>query len=157
MDRDFSQVERDLLKRSHQIKGVFRWVFGWKSTMNVLNSLKNAIISSVHGYRQSLIATIAWFKDTKTQLERRFLHFGNYTNTSNNNNVERSFVWREIDVAFENRILTGAVINVDYIEPRWFLEDISSVVLERVQNTIEKHNCIKMIFNGEFDKYANKS
>jgi len=32
-------------------------------------------------------------------------------------------------------------------------------VLERVQNTIEKRNCIKMntIFNGEFDKCANNN
>ena len=27
---------------------------------------------------------------------------------------------------FENQILTNAVINTDYIEPRWFLEDVSS-------------------------------
>jgi len=78
------------------------------------------------------------------------------------NNVRRSFVWREIDAAFENRILTGAIINADYIEPRRFLEDISSVVLERVQDTIERLNCIKVntIYNGEFatgDKRANKS
>ncbi|KYQ58873.1 hypothetical protein ALC60_02117, partial [Trachymyrmex zeteki] len=43
-----------------------------------------------------------------------------------------------------------------------FLEDISSVVLERVQDTTERHNCVKVntIFNGEFvtgDKRANKS
>ena len=76
--------------------------------------------------------------------------------------MERSFVWQEIDAAFENRILIGAIINADYIESRRFLEDISSVVLERVQDAIERHNCIKvnMIFNGEFatgDKRANKS
>ncbi|KYN30222.1 hypothetical protein ALC57_00316, partial [Trachymyrmex cornetzi] len=52
--------------------------------------------------------------------------------------------------------------NANYIEPRRFLKDISSVVLERVQDTIERHNCIKVntIFNGEFatgDKRANKS
>ena len=66
---------------------------------------------------QSLIATIARFEGTKTQLENRFLHFGgDYASTSNNsdNNVKRSFVWQEID-AFENRILIDAVINADYI------------------------------------------
>jgi len=38
-----------------------------------------------------------------------------YNSNNSDNNVERSFVWREIDAAFENRILTSAVINVAYI------------------------------------------
>jgi len=108
--------------------------------MNLLNSLKNAIMLSVHGYlsigyRQSLIATTAQLEGTKTQLERWFLYFGNDyagTNNNNDNNAERFFVWREIDSAFESRILTGAIINSDYIQPRRFLKDISNVVLERV-------------------------
>ena len=56
------------------------------------------------GYKQSLIVTIARLESTKIQLGRRFLHFGgDYTSTSNNtdNNVERSFVWREIDAALK--------------------------------------------------------
>jgi len=63
---------------------------------------------------------------------------------------------------FENRILTGAVINADYIELRQFLEDAGCVVLERLRNVIERHNGIKVntVFNGEFvagDKHSNKS
>ena len=54
---------------------------------------------------------------------------------------ERSLVWREIDAAFENRILTGAVVNVDYIE-RWFLEDAKEIVLERVRNAVERHGSV---------------
>jgi len=65
-------------------------------------------------------------------------------------------------LAFENRILTGAAINVDYIEPRQFLENAGCVVLERVRDIIERHNGVKVniVFNGEFvagDKRANKS
>jgi len=74
----------------------------------------------------------------------------------------KKLVWREIDTAFENRVLTGAVINTDYIEPRTFLEDARSVVLEQVQDIIKKHNSVKMntVFNGEFttgNNRANKS
>jgi len=47
------------------------------------------------------------------KLERRFVHIGGEYASSN----ERSLVWREIDAAFENRILTNAVINSNYIEP----------------------------------------
>jgi len=66
------------------------------------NHVKHPRLST--GYRQSLIAAIARLVGTKTQLERRFLHFGDdYASISNNsdNNVEKSFVWREIDAAFE--------------------------------------------------------
>jgi len=48
---------------------------------------------------------------------------------------ERSLIWRETDAAFESRILTSAVVNVDYIEPR-FLEDMREIMLERVRNAI---------------------
>ena len=74
-----------------------------------------------------MVARIA--RLAKTQLERRFVHVGGgYASRD-----ERSLLWREIDAAFESRILTGAVINVDYIEPRRFLEDAGEIVLERVR------------------------
>ncbi|KYN41961.1 hypothetical protein ALC56_03612, partial [Trachymyrmex septentrionalis] len=45
---------------------------------------------------------------------------------------EKSLIWQEIDAAFESSILMGAVVNVNYIEPRLFLEDAREIVLERV-------------------------
>jgi len=48
---------------------------------------------------------------------------------------ERSLVWREIDIAFENRILTDAAI----IEPRRFLGNAGNVVLERVRDAVERY------------------
>jgi len=65
---------------------------------------------------------------------------------------ERSLVWREIDAAFENRISTGAVVNVDYIEPRRFLQDAREIVLERVRDAVKRHGSAKVntAFNGEF-------
>ena len=158
-----------MLKRSHQgvtLKDPFTWIEECNEFIKHLekcNHVKRPRLST--GYRQSLIATIAQLEGTKTQLERQFLHFGDdYASTTNNsdNNVKRSFVWREIDAAFENQILIDAVINADYIEPRRILEDIRSIVLERMQDTIERHSYIKVntIFNDEFarsDKRANKS
>jgi len=60
--------------------------------------------------------------------------------------------WREIATAFENRILTGAVINSKHIKPRQFLEDTREIVVERMRNVIRRHNNIKIntVFNGEF-------
>jgi len=94
-------------------------------------------------------------------LQRRFIHFGgDYTGT-NNSDAER-LVWREIDTAFESRILTGAVINFKHVEPRQFLEDAREIVLEHVRSVMQENDNIKIhtMFNGEFvtgDKRANKS
>ena len=70
--------------------------------------------------------------------------------------------WREIETAFESRILTGAMINSNHIEPRRFLEDAREIVLERVRDAVERHGSAKVntAFNGEFatkDKRTNKS
>ena len=50
--------------------------------------------------------------------------------------------WREIDTAFESRILTGAVINFGHIESRQFLEDAREIVLERVRGVIRDETII---------------
>jgi len=61
------------------------------------------------------------------------------------------FRWREIETAFES-ILTGAVINSNYIELRRFQEDASEIVLECVQYIMQRYDSIKIntIFNGIF-------
>jgi len=85
------------------------------------------------GHKQSAEARIARLADAKSQLERRFVYIdGEYVSSN-----ERSLVWREIDAAFENRILTGAVINFNHIELQRFLED-ASVVLQRVRDAVER-------------------
>ncbi|KYN17087.1 hypothetical protein ALC57_10638, partial [Trachymyrmex cornetzi] len=72
--------------------------------------------------------------------------------------LRQSLVRREIDAAFESRIVTGAVINSNHIKPRRFWEDAREIVLD----AIERHGSVKVntAFNGEFatnDKRANKS
>ena len=70
-----------------------------------------------------------------------------------NMRVELSLVWREIDVAFESCILTGAMINSNHIEPRRFL-DAGNVVLERVRDAVERHGSVKV--NTAFNEFATK-
>ncbi|RLU26769.1 hypothetical protein DMN91_000566 [Ooceraea biroi] len=112
------------------------------------------------GRNHSLVARIARLEGLKKELETRFIHVGSGDHAEQPSNIKLS--WREIDTAFKNRVLTGAVISVDYIDPRRFLEDVRDVVLEHVRNAIEQHNSVKVntMFNGEFvagEKTANKS
>ncbi|KYM99504.1 hypothetical protein ALC62_09756 [Cyphomyrmex costatus] len=90
----------------------------------------------------------AWLERcARTLLERRFVHVGHGVGDG-----DGSLAWREIDAAFDNRVLTGAVINSGHIEPRQFLKDAESVVLERVRGAIDIHGSVKVntAFNGEF-------
>ncbi|KYM99962.1 hypothetical protein ALC62_09278 [Cyphomyrmex costatus] len=75
------------------------------------------------GNRQSVIARIARLESLKDSVRGRFVYVG----------AGYGLRWREIETAFESRILTGAVINSNHIDPRRFLEDASETVIERVQ------------------------
>ena len=165
----FKQTERDLLELSHQVTTLgeyFTWAQRCEEVIKQIEEHSYAKRPRLSiGHKQSLVARIARLEGARIRLEKRFIHSGgNYAGTSNgdgHNNAERP-VWREIETAFENRILTGAVINADYIEPRQFLEDAGNIVFEQVRDAIDRHNSVKVntVFNGEFvtgDKCANKS
>ncbi|XP_076286298.1 uncharacterized protein LOC143211976 [Lasioglossum baleicum] len=97
------------------------------------------------GIQQSLIASIAALEGLKYSLRRRFIHEGaGHTSTG--------LIWHDIDSAFKARILTGAVINSNYIEPLSFLQDAREIVLEKIRNALGKHKSLKVnaVFNGEF-------
>ncbi|KAM0726697.1 hypothetical protein ACS0PU_007881 [Formica fusca] len=161
--KNTEQTERDLLELSHRVATLgeyFAWAQRCEEFIKQLEERSSAKRPRLSiGVRQSLVARIARLEGAKTRLERRFIHSGG--DYSGGNNAER-LVWREIDTAFENRILTGAVINAYYIEPRQFLEDAKDIVLEHVQKVMERYFNVKVntVFNGEFvsgDKSANKS
>jgi len=161
----FVQTERDLLEQVDKVATLgecFTWMQQCNECVEQLeehNRAKRPRLSI--GNKQSLVTRIAQLERLKKGLERRFIHIdGDYA--SINSGDTKKLIWREIDTAFEKRILTGAVINADHIEPRKFLEDTCSVVLEQVQDVIKKYNSVKVstMFNGEFatgDKCANKS
>ncbi|KYN29308.1 hypothetical protein ALC57_01246, partial [Trachymyrmex cornetzi] len=104
------------------------------------------------GHRQFVVARIARLESLKDSMRGRFVHVG----------AGYGLRWREIETTFKSRIVTGAIINSNHIEPRRFLEDTGTVVLERVRDVVERHGSVKVntAFNGDFatkDKRANKS
>jgi len=159
------EIERDLLGQVNNVATLgecFAWMQRCNECIERLEERSCAKLPRLSiGNRQSLVARIVRLEGAKIQLQRRFIHFGgDYTGTTNSG-AER-LVWREIDTAFESRIMTGAVINFKHIEPRQFLEDASEIVIERVRSVMQEHDNIKIntVFNGEFvagDKRANKS
>ncbi|XP_036150345.1 uncharacterized protein LOC105835717, partial [Monomorium pharaonis] len=165
---NFEQVERELLEQANRVATLneyFEWLQQCDEYIEQLEERNCAKRSRLTGeIRQSLVARIARLAGEKTRLQRRFVHVGgNCAGSSNSDdNDNAGLEWREIDTAFESRVLTGAVINVRHIEPRQFLKDAKNIVFERVRNFIREHNSVKVntAFNGEFvagEKRANKS
>jgi len=68
--------------------------------------------------------------DRTYRATRKFERFGAWTFRASRCRIQRRIKMREIDTAFESRILTGVVINFKHIEPRQFLEDTREIVLE---------------------------
>ncbi|XP_070168836.1 uncharacterized protein [Polyergus mexicanus] len=158
------QTERDLLELLHQVATLgeyFAWAQRCEEFIKQLEEssrIKRPRLSI--GVWQSLVARIARLEGARTRLERQFIYSGG--NYNGDCNTAERLIWREIDTAFESRILTGAVINYNHIEPRQFLENAKDIVLEHVKNVLKKHFNVKVntVFNGEFvsgDKRANKS
>jgi len=89
--------------------------------------------------KQSLVARIARFENLKDAVRGRSVQI----------ECSVGLKWRKIDTAFENRVLTGAVINFKNIE---FLENARETVLKRVRSVMQEHNNIKIntVFNDEF-------
>jgi len=68
---------------------------------------------------------------------RKFERFGAWTFCACGCRIHSAGLrWRV--TAFENRILTGAVINSRHIEPHQFFEDARKIVLDRVQDVLRK-------------------
>ena len=93
------RVERELLEQVALVE-CFAWLQRCNEYIEQLEELCRAKRSRF-GHRQSAVARIARLAGAKSQLERRFVHIGDEYVSSN----ERSLVWREINAAFENRIL----------------------------------------------------
>lgn len=118
------------------------------------------------GSINSLIARIVRVIGARNDLRRRFEREGAGVERREDGGggVEprEGFSWSEVDTAFERRVLTGAVINLDYIEPLRFLEDAMDTVLRRVRDVMDRYHSVKVntAFNGEFvsgDKIAVKT
>ncbi|XP_039312526.1 uncharacterized protein LOC120359374 [Solenopsis invicta] len=151
------QTERDLVEQSTRLNTHKEYMAWEQRCIEFIESLDGRSRSKYPrlsiGGRQSVIACIMRLEGLKQMMRGRFVQMGA--------GYSAGLQWREIDTVFESRILTGAVINFEHIEPYQFLEDAREIVLEHVQSVMQRHGNVKInaIFNGEFvvgDKRANK-
>jgi len=111
-DYNMEQTERDLVEQAAWLKMRKKYNV-WEQRcdefielLNEHNRIKWSRLSI--GVRQSLVVRIARLESLKDLVRGRFVHMGAGYNAE--------FRWREIDTAFENRILNSAVINSKHIE-----------------------------------------
>ncbi|KYN38648.1 hypothetical protein ALC56_06974, partial [Trachymyrmex septentrionalis] len=139
-------MEHDLIEQATQLNTREEYVAWEQRCDEFMESLEEQshakCLRLSIGKRQSVITCIARLESLKDSVRERYVHVG----------AGYGLPWREIETAFESRILTGAVINSNHIEPRRFLEDAREIMLERVRDAVERHGSAKVntALNGEF-------
>ena len=120
-----------------RISGLLRSVAEFRDWVNQCNTSLRLIIEYQCGEgvsmasKQRLASLIAHIKTLRTTRVGRTRGFGRLATPK--------VVWEDVETAFRNRISTGAVINVDYIDPRQFLAGARRMVLSRVTDAITEH------------------
>ncbi|KYN15192.1 hypothetical protein ALC57_12602 [Trachymyrmex cornetzi] len=111
---------------------------------------------STNIYRSNAsIARLARLEGLRNFSRQRFEHVGSGRVESQ----KIGFSWLEIETAFNNRVLSGVVLNSSYIETQQFLDDARDIVIDRIRDNLQRYNCLKVntIFNGEFVADAKRS
>jgi len=113
-------MERELLEQCDQVATLVE-CFAW---LQRCDECIEQLEEFCHAKRPRLLDTDnpRWRGSRDSWIQNRNWNDVSYTLMVSNeyaNGNERSLVWREVDTMFEN----GEVVNVDYIEPRRFLED----------------------------------
>nr|XP_012233564.1 PREDICTED: uncharacterized protein LOC105678640 [Linepithema humile] len=152
-------MERDLTVRAANIKTLGEFLPWDYECDEYLDSLREKCCKKQRtGIVNSLVAQIVRLEGVRNTLHERFVPIG----AGYGGYEKKGYTWKEIETAFRNRVLTGAVVNSDFIDPREFLENIRNTVIERIQSVMAEHGNVKIntAFNGEFiagDKTAVKT
>ncbi|KYN34040.1 hypothetical protein ALC56_11636, partial [Trachymyrmex septentrionalis] len=143
-DKEHLQIELNHLKLALQKNGHDK-----KDITKIINKHANKT-----AWEQCCDEYIEYLEGLKKPVLRQFVHV--------RAGYSAGLCWREIQTAFENRILTGAVINSNLIVSNLADSSKNEIVIECVQSIMQSYDSIKIniVFNGEFiagDKRANKS
>lgn len=153
--------ERELTELAGRVRTLgeyFDWELRCDECVRRLRDQCREIGSSraVTGRITTAVARIVRLEGARSGLRRRFAYVGAGHSESS------GLTWTEVETAFRNRVLTGAVVNREHVEPRGFLENARDMVLERVRESLGRLNSVKVntVFNAEFvvgDKTAVKT
>jgi hypothetical protein len=133
------ETDHDLIVRAMRIETLGEFLPWEYECDEYLDSLREKCRKKQRtGVIHSLVAQIARMEGVKNTLHERFMP------VAAGYDVKKGFTWRTIETAFRNRILTGAIVNSDYIEPSQFLEAIKDTVLERIHTVMAEHGSVKI-------------
>ncbi|XP_067209973.1 uncharacterized protein [Linepithema humile] len=143
------EKKRDLTVRAVNIKTLGDFPPWYSECDKYLDSLREKCRKKQRtGVVNSLVAQIVRLEGVRNTLHERFVPIG----AGYGGYEKKGYTWKEIETAFRNRVLTGAVVNSDFIDPREFLENIRNTVIERIKSVMAEHGNVKInaAFNGEF-------
>lgn len=117
-----------------------------------IHSMNTALKSAkTIGEKQRITSCITLMKGFRTMLKSLRTVVGSGLGSRNPKPSDR-VKWVELESAFNSRIRTGAVINLQHKEPAAFLEDTKNLFSRRMKNILKKEVAVKVnaSFCGEF-------
>lgn len=138
------------LKSINRLGDFLAWEYSCDLVIDKMRELIND--KSLHAStRKSLIFRRTRLENHLEILRRQYIHSGGGIKRKTNGKAYE-FYWQEIETAFSGRLATGAVMNVNYIDPQQFLTEAEETVIQHIKEYLTKFNNIKVntILNGEF-------
>lgn len=130
------------------------WRESYMDCLNLCRVYINVAKNDIHpGTKACLISRMCRMKILNVRLHKHISRIGGNVYNKNQSHVgASSLVWEEMESAFQNRILTGVVINVAHMEPRKFLQDAKRLVTRHISELLNIHSSLKVrvVFEGEF-------
>lgn len=93
------------------------------------------------GGRQRIQASISLLHTYCERLREKKRHYGGSLASASPGAVQ--VVWKDVESAFNNRIQTGVIVNLNHKDPREFLTAAKSVAITHLQTALQKQGNMK--------------
>ena len=61
-----------------------------------------------------------------------------------NDTVRKSVVWEDVESAFEGRLKTGIIVNLEHLDIQDFLANAEILILREIQKVLRQENAVKV-------------
>nr|DAC81331.1 TPA_asm: PolB [Megastigmus wasp adintovirus] len=133
-------------------------VEGWKKqcslSLKILRKvLKNKCLTVPQ--KQSVLCGIGRIESFKVKLDT-YLKRGGGVQNAQSSNITQRVRWIDLESAFENRMRTSIVANIEHIDLHSFLDDACNLFIRHVKHILKKNNALKIntVLSCKFKKLS---
>lgn len=115
------------------------WWDSCNAVIKDLRSLMERIMSRAEKQKcQTYMTKLSWIQ---VQLDQ---HLRRGAGLEHHDNIESRVQWRDVDSAFQNRIRTGVIVNIQHIDIQSFMNDAQRVFKSQLQTYLTEHTSAKV-------------